>query len=499
MSNPTVIRPEIVASKLAAATNLTQPALANEFAKQPRLMELLWFLQWQSMQPGGLEKFALDLIAEFPVHVGPAALVNAPPGELNHAQCLEIWRKFPKDYQRGIGRADTWQLDSLTGTPQESDADIMARLNRQAFTDSAAQAAHDKLPAWLAALCDEISQTFYDRRPWYFVEIIPTLFAAMDAHARRAVESIAMTEVALKVFDALEYSWQEKNLAQITGDSRFGKTEAVKAWCNAHPGRARLVSTPFSNCDADLYRAVADALGIEHDFKTSPRRLKETVEFSVRHSGLLFIFDESHFLFPTRFSKNTVPMRLNWIRTQMVDRSVPVVLVSTPQDYRHAADKFIRETQYNFAQFLGRIMHQVTLPNELEHDDLLAVAKIHCPEMDADFQELIVAKAMQSESYLHTVQAIGKRARYVARRDGHPEITLADVSLAIAEVIPASATAPAAAVRPAPAAPAIPAPIRPPRHVAAGARPRSIRPAAPPPAPALEIPQRETTPALVAA
>lgn len=145
MSNPTVIRPEIVASKLAAATNLTQPALANEFAKQPRLMELLWFLQWQSMQPGGLEKFALDLIAEFPVHVGPAALVNAPPGELNHAQCLEIWRKFPKDYQRGIGRANTWQLDSLTGTPQESDADIMARLNRQAFTDSAAQAAHDKL------------------------------------------------------------------------------------------------------------------------------------------------------------------------------------------------------------------------------------------------------------------------------------------------------------------------------------------------------------------
>ena len=86
------------------------------------------------------------------------------------------------------------------------------------------------------------------------------------------------------------------------------------------------------------------------------------------------------------------------------------------------------------------------------------------------------------------VQAIGKRARYVARRDGHPEITLADVTLAIAEVIPASATAPAAAVRPAPAAARNPGPdpAAAPRR-RAGARPRSIRPAAPPPAPALEI------------
>jgi hypothetical protein len=62
----------------------------------------------------------------------------------------------------------------------------------------------------------------------------------------------------------------------------------------------------------------------------------------------------------------------------------------------------------------------------------------------------------------------------------------------------ASAPAPAAAARPAPSVPARPAPIRQPRP-AAGARPRSIRPTASDPAPALAIPQRETTPALVAA
>jgi hypothetical protein len=304
----------------------------------------------------------------------------------------------------------------------------------------------------------------------------------------------------LKVFDALEYAWSEKGLVQITGDARFGKTEAVKTWCMMHPGKARLVTTPCSNYEADIWRAVADALGIEHTYKTNPRKLKELVEFTVNHSGLMFVFDEAHFLFPARLSPTTFPMRLNWVRTQIVDRKCPVALVSTPQDYSRAADKFVKASGYNLAQWTGRTVHQTILPGELEFDDLLAIAKIKCPELDGDFQELIAAKALQSENYIMAVEAIGKRARYIAKRDGHPETTLADVKLAIAEVIPTSAPVPAAATRPAPATAASPAPIRQTRPAAASApRARSIRPAAPPPAPALPIPQREITPALVAA
>ena len=49
-------------------------------------------------------------------------------------------------------------------------------------------------------------------------------------------------------------------------------------------------------------------------------------------------------------------MRLNWLRTQVVDRKMPVALVSTPQDYNHAADKFVRASGFNLAQWTGRIM-----------------------------------------------------------------------------------------------------------------------------------------------
>jgi hypothetical protein len=180
-----------------------------------------------------------------------------------------------------------------------------------------------------------------------------------------------------------------------------------------------------------------------------------------------------------------------------VDGKNPVALVSTPQDYNRAAATFVKVSGYNLAQWTGRKALQVNLPGELEFDDLLAIAKLKAPDLDGDFQELIAAKALQSENYIMAVEAIAKRARYIARCDGHPETTLADVTLAIAEVIPASATAPApdGAARPAPAA----APIRRPRPAAAVQNPRSIRPASPAPAPALAIPQRDTTAALAAA
>jgi hypothetical protein len=72
----------------------------------------------------------------------------------------------------------------------------------------------------------------------------------------------------------------------------------------------------------------------------------------------------------------------------------------------------------------------------LEFNDLLAVARIHFPEVDLDYLELIASKAQQSESYLFAVESIAKRARYISKRDNHPKILLEDLDLAIAEVIP---------------------------------------------------------------
>src|SRR5665213_2548555 len=122
------------------------------------------------------------------------------------------------------------------------------------------------------------------------------------------------------------------------------------------------------------------------------RELKSKVEFVIRYGGLMFVFYEAHFMVPSRFSKHTPPMRLNWIRTRIADQGCPLVMVTTPQDFKHRLDKFTRATGHNISQFLGRTILTKTLPDELGEADLVAVAKKHFPDLDADYLDLIVAK-----------------------------------------------------------------------------------------------------------
>jgi hypothetical protein len=213
------------------------------------------------------------------------------------------------------------------------------------------------------------------------------------------------------------------------------------------------------------------------------------VEFIIKHSGLFLILDEAHFLLPPRFSGNTQPTRLDWVRTQIVDRNVPVALVTTPQAIGQRVAKFQKATGYNFSQFFGRIMLNLVLPNELDKDDLLAVARIQGADIAEKFHPFIVGRAMQSEGYLMAIKAICCRARFIAQRDSHPAVTFADVELAASEVMPTS-SAPAAAA-PIHRSEAPPTPRRQPIAIRRGCSGEPTPSTAPP----LEMHSRETSPA----
>lgn len=281
---------------------------------------------------------------------------------------------------------------------------------------------------------------------WFCANIITELLAFMDNRAVQIERRLARTQVAEKVFDALDYASAERVMVRIEGDPRFGKTESVETWAAMWPGRARVIRTPSSNGEKDLLRAIAEAFGIQHGHSAGGETLKAKVEFVIRFGGLMMIFDEAAFLMPSNFSATTAPARLNWVRTAIVDCKVPYVLVVTPQSYHGAVSRFVKKTGYSIEQFLGREALRVNLPNELPHEDLLAVARIHFPDTDEDLLGLVAAKAMQSESYLKAVENIARRARYNATKRGAKKLTLRDVDLAISEVMP---TAPALPVRPA--------------------------------------------------
>ncbi len=72
--SPAAVCPLDITARLTQAVQLSYIEFADHLHSEPRLKEILWFLQYISRQPGSIEKFAADLIAEFPQQFGPAWL-----------------------------------------------------------------------------------------------------------------------------------------------------------------------------------------------------------------------------------------------------------------------------------------------------------------------------------------------------------------------------------------------------------------------------------------
>lgn len=457
MTKPAAIQSEKLALKLAEIRNLEVPKLAEQLQRQPRLTELLWFVQWKSTQPGGLFKFAAELVKQFPERFTTKTLAGAKGSKLSYQEKRAIFNELPDPvanevYPRAENFGAEHLLDKSPVSHVHAEAGIQSALRnweRDQFSAALGQYAVRMLPSYLAALCQDLHADFSGETE-YCADAVALVFEAMALQGRNATERLAKTAVTDKVFDALEYAFSERCMVRIEGDSRFGKTESIRAWCESRPGLARLVNVPSSNTLCDLLRKVADALGIPWTYNTTQAELKIKVEFVIKHSGLFIVLDEGAFLLPQTYNRNTSPARLNWVRTEIVDRGLPLALVVTPQTFGPAVERFVRATKYAMEQFIGRTLYTAQLPCELAIGDLKAVAAVHFPELSDDALTFVAGAAMVSDNYLMAVEAIAKRARFIARREKRPSVTTADLDLAVSEVIP-SAPALRAAVETSPA------------------------------------------------
>jgi hypothetical protein len=379
---------EVIDPRLLAAKIGEESFIASAFSNFPnelsQLRELLWFLQWHSMKPGGLKKLTAGIVAD----LMPAYEKAAAP----------------------------WYIKDSP----------------------------EKIPGKLAELCIDPKETFETLdllRTW--PALFKSLFDLMEQHAADTLKTIAQTEVTKTIFRELEFSIRKGVPVPIIGESRIGKTKPASVWCDARPGRARLVDVPESNRDRDFVTAHADAFGIEYTNRTSTQVLRADVQYVNQRSGLFLVYDESQFLVPVNYSKTTAPHRLNWVRRQVVDRDRGCGLIATPQSYRQTLDHYVKTTGYRIEQWLGRLAPAVILPADLGTADLLAVAKLHFPEMPVPFLKLIAARAMRSEGYLKNLEITAKRASFLAEEQGRAHVTIEDVKQAIAQMMPET-VAPAA-------------------------------------------------------
>src|SRR4051812_46298739 len=88
------LKPEDVARKLAAIRNLENLTTLKQIEQQPRLVELLWFVQAMSLRPGGLSKFANDLIEANPKQVGTKTMRAAQGRKYSVEQKAKIEREI---------------------------------------------------------------------------------------------------------------------------------------------------------------------------------------------------------------------------------------------------------------------------------------------------------------------------------------------------------------------------------------------------------------------
>jgi len=423
MSDPSSNRPisiEAVASKLSAIRNFEHPKILAEMEANPRLIELLLFLQFISQPdnyPGGMDRFTRDLIADSRDLIGTRTMREIGERKLSASQAREIYESLPDRARVALGGSDEdFELAHLIGGPRDEVEDFKTAEERQrslerrkeqkarvesllraaaweTFAKLCTDTAQDDLARYLRELCElahvgfgcvreNVSFQFNGIRreaPWYFSEARAAVLRFMDRRAERLRAQIAETEITRIVFKWLGTARRTSRAVLISGNSRFGKTQALQTWCAMNPGVARLVNTPASSSESDLLREVAKAIGLESTPTAKASQLRDRIDYVLRNTRLMLVFDESHLFYPTNLSRNTAPARLSWVRRNVMDQGLPCAFCATPQSYNSAKRRFVKTTGHAIEQFDERLLKTVDLPTELAEADPLAVAKFHFP------------------------------------------------------------------------------------------------------------------------
>jgi hypothetical protein len=470
------VRAELLAAKIDKLKNFELPRLFDEFAAEPRSIEALWFLQYVSCPQnyaGGLNRFAADLIDSEQNLIGTDHMRKiglADSYQLRDA--VKVLREVPgivreelfgNRAERGLFE-ETYLRSKHRNKPSAWDDGLVQIVTPAAVRNVYVEAARSELAGYFKELCEmphvgfrPATEEVSGGAPWYFPKVADALLEFIDRRREALRSRIAETEITQLVSRWMTTSRNTKRAVMISGNSRFGKTEAVKLFAEMNPGRCRLVNTPATNALGDLLREVAKSLGIEIGPQNAGHDLRERIDYVLRFSHLQLCFDESQLLLPAAFSRNTAPARLNWVRRSVMDQGIPAVFVCTPQSYLPAKRRFVKATGFAMEQFDERILKTVHLPEELSECDLLAVARIHFDDLSDEYLHYVVDKALATErNYISDIEKIAALAKDNAQEHGRKLPTLSDINAAISDVLPTRPGAsPAAPGKPSIQAPCI--------------------------------------------
>ena len=423
-----------------------------EQLEDPAARDLIWWIQAQSHEAGGLAGFTERLLARFPERIGTRSMlrIGTGPGRIYTAEEVRAIRTE-------LDKPDNFPLrhDPVAEVPMDWDMvqfTIDERARRQAVSDTAPteypasafvqvcqDAAKANLERRLGELCLDPDPAILQTQPWYFPGL-PDSLRELQAEAIAAQRrGLVVTELGRQVWEAMDFALEGRCMVVIDGKARTGKTFAAKSWCELHPGRARYVQVPSSNDDIGFFRAIARALGVSINQNSKAQQLRDRVEDVLQRGGLMVVFDEAHYLWPQSNYRQALPARINWIMTALVNHQVPVALVTTPQ-FMRSQMALEKRTHWSGEQFTGRIGHYQRLPDTICDADLEGVARFTLPEGCERSIETLVAYAKLSKKYLAAIETGVRLARAGARKQNRSVVTFDDIRFAIKNsVIPSDA------------------------------------------------------------
>lgn len=429
----TPIAAEVLAVKMDAIQRGEFEAMQAQLSARPELRELVWWLQYWSFQEGGLGTHVIAPLIDqeqgrlgFP---GLWAIKPAQQGRFTEAQIRTLLDDAPFDVARWLGLPD---YDSIADT---------AFFNREQLATPAAWREHitaqvkARLPGYLHQLCLSRAVDFSGKEFPLIPDIIGRLIELMKTRADLERRSIAATETFRRVAEEIQYAVSQRGLVMIIGDSRLGKTVSAQAVVRMRPGRLRYMAVPSTNDLASLYRACAESLGVFAAPSVKAESLRHLVEYVFRVSRMAVVADEFHFTLPVQFTRRTKARRLDWIRTALHDKGVPIIAITTPQDME-SWRRFMSYTQYTQNQFRGRLDQEVFLSPEISEEDIAAVARHVLKGCSDDAIELVIARALRCDMGLKVVDAIKRRAAWRAEKDGRSTFSDADLDGAWKELEP---------------------------------------------------------------
>jgi hypothetical protein len=442
--------------------------------------DLLFFVQYLTHQPGELSAL-LDYLLKTNLHLGTPSMreIEKQTGQnYTAAEVVKIRKELPDDeafkfplYGEADGEAkrenhrhrralesairskELMEMDDGTCHGSESYNERLAKLDAEdarladdsknhpdcypvgaffeicrkaALTSASTVGGISSLEKELYRLCVDIDCDL-ERGPWYYSGLVNAL-REYQHNWKDEKSNVYVTKVGKVVHETLEYTIEAGILSLMTSNASVGQSFAALRWCETNAGRARFCDVPPSNDDASFYRAIARALGLGNYLNYKNVQIRERVEYVLQTSGLCMVLNHAENLWPQKNLREAFPGRLAWLFDQ-VSKGACACMIAGPQFFKQ--QRTCEKTGWDSPEFRKKIDHLVRLPDALDVADLTAIAQVMLPEAGQKLQEAVAIYAVGQQRDLAAVEAVSKRADFLARRAGRAQSNKEDIVSAL--------------------------------------------------------------------